>query len=248
MLDFGLARRRKVLTPRDATGTVSVQGLITGTLAYMSPEQAKGLEVDARSDLFSVGAVLYELLTGKRAFERETATATLAAVIAQPPAKAVSGWLARVIARCLEKDPDKRYQDARELLRDLRTRRGILSTRRAAFSVGAVAFLLASVFWFGRARSVDGSHQVFRSIAVLPIENLSNDPTQEWFSDGMTETLITELSRIRSLKVISRTSVMRFKKSQRSLKDIARELGVRGGGRGISFAHCQPRTGHGSVN
>jgi len=220
-------------------------GSSLGTAAYMSPEQARGEEIDARSDIFSLGAVLYEMFTGKRAFPGEYDQVTLYAIMNEHPEPVTalrSGIpieLERIVVKLLAKSPMDRYQRLDEFLVDLRALRKQTESRgdamvrpaarrrrhRVMWAVAAAAVVVAvgipimrSVF-FHRAGSI-------HSIAVLPLENFSQDPAQEYFADGMTEALITDLANIGSLKVISRTSVMRFKDTKEPLPKIARELGV----------------------
>ena len=198
--DFGLA----LLT---GDPELTRDGAICGTPAYMAPEQLRGDAVDRRADFWALGMLIQEMLTGRLA---GTANAG-----ASPP-------FDRVLARCLAPDPAGRYQNAAELLNDLRS---AAAPRRAipwAFiAAGAAILLVAISTYFVRLPT---SRQV--SVAVLPLANLSGDPEQEYFSDGMTDALITDLSSIRALRVISRTSTLQYKKSNKLLPVIARELGV----------------------
>ena len=225
-----------------------------GTVAYMSPEQVRAKELDGRSDLFSFGTVLYEMATGKLPFEGSSPRRNLRRYPAPATAsgdRAVNPQLPlvvdAVIAKALEKDRDLRYQDAGEISADLvRLKRNSesnlaaasLTTSRsrvsmpgllAAAGVFALALAFAAGLGTGKLRqwlrpSLGGTR--IQSLAVLPLENLSGDPAQEYFADGMTEELITDLSQIEAIRVISRTSAMRYKGSNKSLPDIARELNV----------------------
>ncbi len=179
ILDFGLA---KLAVAGTEAPTVTSPGVIVGTIAYMSPEQARGEELDARTDLYSFGAVLNEMAAGR------------------PPA-----GLAEIIAKMLERDREARYQTARELLVDLSRLKRTLSA-----GPGAPA-----------ARPEQAS------IIVLPLENLSPDPENAFFADGLTDELIAELSKVRTLRVISRTSAMLFKGARKSVPVIAQEVNVR---------------------
>jgi serine/threonine protein kinase/tetratricopeptide (TPR) repeat protein len=217
ILDFGLAKLRP--EPSQVDSDVATldrletrEGVIVGTTSYMSPEQMKGLEVDFRSDQFAFGAVLYEMATGKRPFEKPSPAETISATLNEDPVPvtvhnpAVPAELARIIVRCLSKDPQDRYDSTRDLARDIHEVQ--LPPPRAP--------VLAPPPTAGP----------IRRLAVLPMENVSGDPEQEYFADGMTEALIADLAKIHSLRVISRTSSMRYKRSGKPLPQIARELGV----------------------
>jgi len=252
ILDFGLASLREIASPEDDIAslapTASMPGTIMGTVGYMAPEQVRGEKADARSDIFAFGCVLYEMLSGHRPFDRDTSAEVMTAILREnPPSFAecsveVAPEVERTVARCLEKDPDRRFQSASDLSFALReiagggdrpfapTLRQQIGWRRRLVLAGVV--LVAAVLtvvgvrslWIRGAPWLEGN--VVRSIAVLPLANLSGDPEQEFFADGMTEALITDLSRISALMVISRTSVMQFKESDLSLPEIARRLGV----------------------
>ena len=247
VLDFGLA---KLLRPVSATATTesfTETQSVAGTVPYMPPEQLRGQAVDARSDLYSFGVVLYEMATGRLPFEEKLATALAADIqtkLPVPPGRfnpSLSTRLEEVILKCLEKEPENRYQSAKELTVDLRRlsvpaamstpARGRLWKRM--LPLAAVAALLLTLFLANvgglRDRLLGGvAPGQITSIAVLPLQNLMGDPEQEYFVDGMTEALISELAQIGALKVISRTSVMRFKGTDKSLPEIARDLGVDG--------------------
>ena len=242
MLDFGLA---KVAATSEAgsdapTEAKTSAGMVMGTVQYMSPEQALGRDVDGRSDIFSLGVVLYELATGRLPFSGANATETLARITSsQPEAIArlnydVPAELERVIRKCLEKEPGARYQSAKELLVDLKnlkrdTESGAVaattptkSNRWPAFSAGALVLLAAAIgsFWFS------GDSEQIDSLAVLPFENGSADPDAEYFSDGVTESIIISLSKLPDVKVISRTSAFHYKGQVIDPVAVGRELGV----------------------
>jgi serine/threonine-protein kinase len=216
ILDFGLA---KLMPESYATGSNIVtltkagtrEGVVLGTVQYMSPEQAAGRAVDYRSDQFSLGSILHEMATGKLAFQRETVPQTLSAIIEQELKPLVElcpnlpNHLTKIVDRCLAKDPEGRYDSTRDLARDLKSVEVIPPVQRV--------------------RTADES-KLISSLVVLPLANLSPDPKQEYFSDGMTEALITDLAKISALKVISRTSAMHYKNSDKTLPEIARELNV----------------------
>ncbi len=216
ILDFGLA---KLVRPRgDAAVTEGVTHThaVSGTLPYMAPEQLRGAAADARSDIYAAGVVLYEMATGKRPFDAKLATPLADDILHKMPSAPrtmnaqISGELERIILQCLHKAPERRFQTAHELLADLERLRDTASGRRQAIST--------------QSRRV--SARQIKSLAVLPLANLSRDPEQEYFTDGMTEELITNLAKIGALKVISRTTVMRYKGTEKSLPEIARELDV----------------------
>ncbi len=256
VLDFGLA---KVLRPVDeatATESLTRAGAAPGTLPYMAPEQLRGRPVDARTDLYALGCVLYEMATGQRPFRAELATELSSDILNKTPASPVRlnpdlpAELERIILKCLEKDPENRYQSAKELMVDLRRlsaptsapspqapawgRMGSapIQSRRWVLGLALVAVpgLLVYAFFSNlgglRHRLLGAPPPQIDSIAVLPLENLSADPEEEYFVDGMTEELIAQLAQISALKVISRTSVMQYKKARKPLPEIARELDV----------------------
>jgi eukaryotic-like serine/threonine-protein kinase len=253
ILDFGLARWNQDFNTAEAesettVGPATATGIVMGTAPYMSPEQLKGMHVDARSDLFSFGSVLQEMITGQSPFSRSTAAETISAILKEDPPSlvafddAIPAELDHAVKRCLSKQPDQRFQSAGDLGFHLRQ---ILSSgslpkparqaigrdaRPAGKSVKAIAaaivLLLLSAFaiyWIG-VRKARVARPEFKSVAVLPLQNFSADPEQEYFVDGMTEAVIADLAKIKAMKVISRTSVMPYKNSKKSMREIAREL------------------------
>jgi TolB-like protein len=270
LLDFGLAkfhgiRQQTTASKASTEDPVTVPGSALGTVAYMSPEQARGEELDARTDLFSFGVVLYEMATGQQAFIGSTSAVIFDAILNKAPAPLLRlnpelpNDLERLIGKALEKDRKLRYQSASDMHADLkRLKRDSNSgqtdnalqnasveskpsvRKRWAVTAGVAIALVIALIGFNfvglrdvilDAIGVKGAVQAPRieAIAVLPMVNLSGDPQQEYFADGMTEALITDLSKISALKVISRTSVMQYKGvSKKPLPQIARELGVDG--------------------
>ncbi len=250
ILDFGLAKQLGGNHPEDVTrsmATLTTPGAVVGTLAYLAPEQLRGKPADARSDIWALGVVLYEMAAGARPFRGQTGFELSSGILHQRPARLpgkIAIELRVVIERCLEKDPDARYQsadDVRAALEavgtgatpSLAAMRHSLKRRPWVFATAAVMALLAAIIaldvgevrsrWFG-SRSAPAQ---VTSLAVLPLANLSGDDAQEFFADGMTDSLITELARVGGLKrVIARGSVMQFKKTDKPLAEIARELGV----------------------
>jgi eukaryotic-like serine/threonine-protein kinase len=252
ILDFGLAKLR---LPARATATTASFGEahgLAGTLAYMAPEQLLAGEVDARTDIHAAGCVFHEMATGKRAFVDAEASKLIGAILGKAPlspaviSPGLSAELQRIIGKCLEKGPENRYQSARELVIDLRRlqmgtsgelQRATTVTRLSwakslGLGMGLVAALVLLLiglnFHSWRERLLHRGELPYRieSLAVLPLANLSGDPQQEYFADGITEELITTLGKISSLRVISRQSVMRYRTTQKPLSEIARELGV----------------------
>jgi serine/threonine protein kinase/tetratricopeptide (TPR) repeat protein len=223
VLDFGLARVMPGAASLTQTSPISGASVLVGTVPYMSPEQVRDGQVDARSDLYALGAVLFEMTTGSRPFIGDDVLSLLYRIAHEPAPllrlvrPGLSAELEAVVARCLEKAPLRRFSDAGALLRALRgessdDRRA--SPTRIDSSAG------------GDPES--GPGRGIRSLVVLPFENRSGDPAQEFFADGMTDALITDLAQIEALRVISRTSAMRFKGTHPPLSEIARELRVDG--------------------
>ena len=238
VLDFGLAQFDTPNVDSRAHTVAQAEGGLSGTIPYMSPEQVRGERVDARTDLWSLGVMLHEMCTGRRPFEGRD-HATLLYQIAHTPAPSaaklrpeLSAELVAIIARLLEKDPTRRYPDAAavvEALRGVTTTRGADETANEGAhprDVTVAAMSPATAGGVAPTLHSPASHPVFRSLAVLPLVNRSGDQEQEFFADGMTDALITDLAQISALRVISRTSAMRFKASDRPLPDIARELRV----------------------
>jgi serine/threonine-protein kinase len=192
LLDFGIAQ----LTGPDPGATRTVAGDVSGTPAYMSPEQAAAKPLDARSDVFSFGAVLYELLAGTRAFAGESTAQILSAVLRDDPRPLEAPpAVQQIVTRCLAKDPDRRFQTMADVRHALH-------------------------------RLAGGTADATASIAVLPFANLSPNADDEYFSDGLSEEIINALTRVPGLKVIARTSAFAFKGKNEDIRRIANILGV----------------------
>jgi serine/threonine protein kinase/tetratricopeptide (TPR) repeat protein len=249
VLDFGLARLEQPPSPAATDAPTASQmtrpGMVMGTIGYMAPEQLRGEPVTPATDIFSLGCVLSEMLCGRAPFARATPAECIAAVLSEEPAEPlplssrdIPPALPPLVRRCLAKDPNQRLQSARDLalgLRDVvkgRGRRGLdrgLVAAAGALGVVTLTLLVAVLTDLGGWRSRLGPGPVPRitSLAVLPMENLSHDPAQDYFSDGLTDVLISDLASLSDLRVISRASVMRYKGDQKkTVPEIARELGV----------------------
>jgi TolB-like protein/Flp pilus assembly protein TadD len=216
VLDFGLAKFSQI-TEDTASIDLTHVGSAVGTLAYMAPEQLLGESLDVRMDLYALGVVLYEMTTAQKPFRGAIATALANDILhgkVAPPRShepGISALAEVVILRAIERECSRRYQTAGEMAGELRR----LTEAHANNSDGAAA---------PAATAATARH--ITSIAVLPLENLSGDPSQEFFSDGMTEELIACLAQVRALRIPSRHSVMRYKGQHRSVAEIARELNV----------------------
>jgi len=241
VLDFGLAKLRLQTPDADSeTRVKSNPGTVIGTIDYMSPEQALGREVDSRSDLFSFGTVLYEMATGRQAFAGQTSTETIERIVhSQPEAIArfnyeVPAEVERIIRKCLEKTPGSRYQSGREILIDLRNlRRDSTSAERPAIPIRRKPWLavsMAAALIAAAAVYVARSHANVRapidSLAVLPFVNTSHDPQSEFLADGMTETIINKLTELPQLKVMSGSTMFRYKGKNADPQQVGRELKV----------------------
>ena len=252
IVDFGLAKL-------SGQTRITKAGSAVGTVAYMSPEQARSEEVDHRTDIWSLGLVLYEMITGRQAFRADYENALIYSIMSvepEPPTSLRTGVpmeLERIISKCLEKSPGDRYQHADELLVDLRrTHQGqqkVLATQNGVREPGkttrfervlppvavllgvilivAAILILRDSFEPGQDRT-DAANAVKweNSIAVLPFKNISSDPNQEYFCDGMTEEIINALSKLEALHVTARTSAFRFRGKELDIREIGKQLNV----------------------
>ncbi|HEY7114395.1 MAG TPA: protein kinase [Thermoanaerobaculia bacterium] len=270
VLDFGLARVDApdsdvdlTSTPTESRVALTTAGQIFGTVAYMSPEQARGEKVDARSDVFSLGIVLYQMLARQRPFQGATTADLISSILRDRPPSVtdlradVPAHLGRILRRCLEKDPRDRYQTSRDVYNELKELRAEATSgppsatvsspttgaaptpsrkRRAGPAVlAAAAAIVVSLAAYLATRSRPGPQAraagtdagAIRSLAVLPLDNYSGDPGQDYFAEGMTDELTSQLANISQLRVISRGSAMQFKgKNRPPTPEIAKKLDV----------------------
>jgi eukaryotic-like serine/threonine-protein kinase len=250
VMDFGLAKLKGSLKLTRTSSTV-------GTLGYMAPEQIQGGEVDYRSDIFSFGVLLFQMLTGKLPFRGEHEAAMVYSIVNEEPAPLtkyqpeLSSELERIIGRALEKVPEDRYQSVADMVSELRRERkkttkiGRLSvpdsrplsaeesspvvakptSKKQVIVFGSITLMLLAVglviyFYFGHGQTID-------SLAVLPFENVGASPEQEYLSDGLTESIINNLTKIASLRVVPRSTVFRFKGKEMDIQEVGSKLNVR---------------------
>ena len=264
VVDFGLAKLRQedraTFATQLATEPVTEEGRIVGTLPYMSPEQLQGGDLDDRSDIFSLGIVLYEMASGERPFKGETAVSLISSLVKDSPQPVdtlrdgLPHHLGRVIGRCLEKNPERRYQTAKDVRNELEglakeTESDVVARTSGAtipatalpkrfrqwpLAVGiAIALLAVGLLWIDRweQSAEEGAEPTLVDdsgepmIAVLPFENLG-PPEDEYFADGMTAEITSRLAMVKGLGVISRTSAMQYKENRPAVRQIGEELGV----------------------
>ena len=255
VLDFGLAKiaapsSDELVDSEMETDLHTREGVVMGTMPYMSPEQIAGRAVDQQTDVFSFGVMLYEMATGRRPFAGQSSAELASAILRDtPPAPTalragLPDGLLRVISRCLEKEPGARFPSMTDLhdalqtqLRDgadrtIATGPGPRPRMRTLLVAGGIALLLGAVAYFGFLNPPWGAQEAskaprIRSIAVLPLDNYSGDPSQDYFAEGMTDELTADLARISQIRVISRGSAMQFGGSNRpSAPEIAEALDV----------------------
>jgi TolB-like protein/Tfp pilus assembly protein PilF len=259
VLDFGIAKlteRRPTSDNHTVETTAVLQtrlGLVLGTAHYMSPEQARGQKVDARSDIWSLGVVIYEMIAGIPPFRGETPSDCIASILTtEPPPLSgvlpdVSLKLESILQKALRKNSDERYQTIKEMLAGLRNLKGELEAegsspqtkaraesivskikrhKRGVLLTLAAAVLVAAAFAYSFFFVAPAPSPNEKSIAVLPFENRSEDKSNAYFTDGVQDEILTRLSKIGDLKVISRTSTGRYKNTSQKLPEIAKQLGV----------------------
>jgi serine/threonine protein kinase len=244
ILDFGLAKLTSASDDGDtATLQKTERGRVMGTAAYMSPEQVRGETVDARSDIFSFGSVLYEMLAGSQAFVGPSRAETMSAILNSDPPdiSRATPALARIVSRCLEKHPQARFQSAGDLAFHLQaisdlsapSRAAPPQVRKALLGGTVVVLLLAAVvagYFLTRTRSDEHltkpqTSPARKMLVVLPFENLGRSDDDS-FAEGITDEIRNQLASIGSLGVIGRTSAMHYKNSKKSAREIGKELGV----------------------
>jgi serine/threonine protein kinase/Tfp pilus assembly protein PilF len=259
VLDFGIAKlteQQPASDQHDPATTMLLQthhGLVMGTARYVSPEQTRGQSTDARSDIWNLGVVLYEMVGGIPPFQGETPSDCIASILrTEPPplssvAPGVSTELQSIVQKALRKNRNERYQTIAEMLADLRSLKGRLELQAAAPKIKALGEAIARTIkhhklgaslTLGTATLLAGAIAYFfyfaapaqspneKSIAVLPFENRSEDKSNAYFTDGIQDEILTRLSKIGDLKVISRTSTQRYKNTSQNLSEIAHQLGV----------------------
>jgi serine/threonine protein kinase/predicted Zn-dependent protease len=259
VLDFGIAKlteQRPASDDHTVETTAVLQtrpGLVLGTAHYMSPEQARGQKVDARSDIWSLGVVLYEMVAGSPPFRGETPSDCIASILTtEPPPLSsvlqdVSLKLESILQKALRKNSDERYQTIKDMLADLRNLKGELEAegsspqtkaraesivskikrhKRGVLLTLAASLLVAATVAYSFFFVAPAPSPDEKSIAVLPFENLSEEKSNAYFADGIQDEILARLSKIADLKVISRTSTQRYKNTSQNLSEIAKQLGV----------------------
>jgi serine/threonine protein kinase/tetratricopeptide (TPR) repeat protein len=257
VLDFGLAKldQRIGASREDGADTESLtlEGNIPGTVLYMSPEQLMGRSVDHRSDIFSIGVIFHEMLTGHNAFRRASSAETVTSILREDPPpvteqkRDLPNHLGRIVQHCLKKDPERRYQSAIDLRNDLEdlereitaaeiSSSGVESKsarpqpsprRRGLFMVLGLALIVAVIAAaVGYLQSGRSSAQAPEAIAVLPLDNLTGDPNQDYLGEGISAGLITQLSEVVGLRVVGRSETWSYRDENLSLKDLGLALGV----------------------
>jgi serine/threonine protein kinase len=237
ILDFGLAKFR-------GQTKITKSGSTVGTVAYMSPEQARGEAVDHRTDIWSLGVILYEMVSGELPFKGDYDQAVVYSILNEKPESLnieIPDALKTIIEKCLEKNPSDRYQDISYLLVDLKSTKDGSSTvhsgqqakkiklKPMVFTIAVLVFIVIGYLYIPFdifIKTSDGAFEWENSIGILPFDNISNDPEQDYFCEGMTEQIISNLSRLPTLKVIARQSMMKYKDTDKTISEIGEELDV----------------------
>jgi TolB-like protein/Flp pilus assembly protein TadD len=252
ILDFGLAKKVEAVSPQEQTSAETGSGhtepgTVMGTMGYMSPEQVRGLPVDHRSDIFSFGTILYEMLSGRRAFKRDTASDTIAAILKEEPpeltqsGRNISPALDHIVKHCLEKDRGNRFQTAKDVAFNLSEQSSSSAVsgasgallaapparkNRVLIAVAAVVVLAAvGVFVMRKVHRVGGEAGGVKRVAVLPFENLGA-PEDDYFADGIADAVRGKLASLPGVQVIARGSSTPYKKTTKTPKQVAEELEV----------------------
>ena len=233
ILDFGLAK----LTAPDSDVNTLVKtsaGVILGTPGYMSPEQVRGDTIDAASDIFALGIILYEMLSGRQPFAAGSSAETMSALLTDdPPALPVNPSLQRVLNHCLEKNHELRAHSARDVAYELETVSGFHASTKPPravwilFAALVVAIAIALGLWRMRPSATTPNAQSIDSLAVLPFANATNDPRSDYLSDGVTDSIINSLSQLPQIKVMSQSTMFRFKGKKLDPQEVGHQLKVR---------------------
>ncbi len=250
ILDFGLAKRIEKIAPGEETSASTVSGhtepgTVMGTVGYMSPEQVRGLPIDHRSDIFSFGTILYELLSGNRAFRWDTAADTMAAILMREPpelsgsGRSISPALDHIVRHCLEKSPEQRFQSAKDIAFALSEASGQAMSSGAQVAAPAggkskiliavaaiVVLIVAGVFLLRRFNKTATEVGGVKRVAVLPFENLGA-AEDGYFADGISDEVRGKLASLPGAEVIARGSSIGYKKTSKKLEQVAGELSVR---------------------
>jgi TolB-like protein/Tfp pilus assembly protein PilF len=251
ILDFGLAKRQEKVAPGEETSAPTASGhtepgTVMGTVGYMSPEQVRGLPLDHRTDIFSFGAILYEMLSGRRAFKKDTSADTMAAIMLQEPpeltasGRSISPALDHIVKHCLEKERDQRFQSAQDVafnLSEASDAKPVTSGAQAIapaprgtsrvwiVAVAIVVLAVAGLLLWKRPKSGPAASSSVKRVAVLPFENLGA-PEDDYFADGMSDEVRSKLTSLPGIEVIARPSSTTYKKTTKKPREIAEELGV----------------------
>ncbi len=249
ILDFGLAKRVEAVRTGEETRAPTVSdhtepGTVLGTLGYMSPEQVRGLPIDHRSDVFSLGTILYEMLSGEKAFKKDTASDTMAAILRDEPpelsgsGRNISPALDNILRHCLVKDRDNRFQSAKDIVFALseqssstmasgeRLAAPPATKRNVVIALAALVVLaVAGIFLLRQPQKTSGEVGGVKRLAVLPFENLGA-PEDDYFADGMADAVRGKLTSLPGVEVIARGSSTPYKKTQKTPNQIAQELGA----------------------